>query len=502
VGAYCSGDWIAGKYQLVRALCQGGMGSVWVGYNQALDVQVAIKLVRPDVRAAVMTERFMAEARIAARLEHPAIIGVHDLGHTDLGDPYLVMELLNGRDLRTLLEAEEQLPPAWAVQLLLPIAEGLSLAHAKGIVHRDLKPENIFITENDGRIQPKILDFGIAKPAVAPTGRRITRAGAVVGSPDYMSPEQARGQADVDHRADVWAFCAVLYECVTGRAPFADSAYDDLLKDIVQKPIKSTLELGVDDPRLWAIIARGLSKDRNARYPNMRILGQRLALWLREQGVEEDACGHSLRSAWLAELRATLVRGESNVPRRQRDSDVVTVERPTSLDNKVRVLQPPAGAASEQAVSGASAAGSSVGWVSRSPDRPRSRWRAALPGAVSAVVALGGLLTFAASGQGPVALGATNQRLEGAVRFPAQVGKHAVAGLRERLLLERLEQQQQRVQAQARPAARAPAPPKAVVTSPRRERPEPSWPFTRSASARSAAGPARTPRAYDPELGF
>lgn len=298
MGPYRAGDIIAGKYQLVRVLCQGGMGSVWVAYNQVLDVQVALKLIRPDVKGAFIAERFMTEGRLAARLEHPAIIGVHDLGNTDRGDPFLVMELLHGEDLRTLLEAEGKLTPERAVALLLPIAEGMALAHARGVVHRDLKPENVFLARSDERLQPKVLDFGVAKPALAPGQRRITRAGAVVGSPDYMSPEQARG-LDVDHRADVWAFCAVLYECVTGRAPFADSAYDMLLRDIVEKPVRPFSALGVDQPELWAILERGLQKDRDARYSNMRELGRELASWLRLRGVEEDVCGQSLRAAWL-----------------------------------------------------------------------------------------------------------------------------------------------------------------------------------------------------------
>lgn len=298
VGPYTAGDVIADKYQLVRVLCQGGMGSVWVAYNQVLDVEVALKLIRPDVKGSFMTERLMTEARLAARLEHPAIIGVHDLGNTDRGDPYLVMELLHGRDLRSLLDSEGKLQSERAVQLMLPIGEGLAVAHSKGVVHRDLKPENVFLSRVDERIQPKILDFGIAKPALAPGQRRITRAGAVVGSPDYMSPEQARG-LDADHRADVWAFCAVLYECVTGRAPFADSAYDNLLRDIVEKPVMPLDRFGINEPELWAILSRGLAKDRDARYPNLRELGRELSGWLRSRGVEEDICGHSLRATWL-----------------------------------------------------------------------------------------------------------------------------------------------------------------------------------------------------------
>lgn len=290
---------IAGKYELIRPLGQGGMGAVWVALNRDLDTHVAIKLIRPGLDAAFVSERFVAEARLAARVEHPAIVSVFDLGHTERRVPYIVMELLRGDDLRTLLEQRTRLPATYAVQLLLPVAEALATAHAKGVVHRDLKPENIFVAQLDDRVQPKVVDFGIAK-AESP-GRRITRSGAVVGSPDYMSPEQARGLEDVDQRADVWAFSVVLYECLTGSPPFADSSYEALLRDIVEKPVKPIMELGVADPELWAILERGLAKDREQRYSKMRELGRALAHWLRARWIDEDVCGQSLRASWLRE---------------------------------------------------------------------------------------------------------------------------------------------------------------------------------------------------------
>jgi serine/threonine-protein kinase len=294
---YRTGEVIAGKYELVRSLSQGGMGSVWVARNLDLDVHVAIKLIRPDLDATFVSERFVTEARLAARIEHPAIVSVFDLGHTERNEPYIVMELLRGEDLRDTLEERDRLPATFAVQLLLPVAEALVTAHAKGVVHRDLKPENIFLARVDDRLQPKIVDFGIAKAEF--NQRRITRAGAVVGSPDYMSPEQARGLEDVDQRADVWAFAVVLYECLTGSPPFADSSYHALLRDIIEKPVTPITEHGVADPELWAILQRGLAKDRDERYANMKEFGRALAHWLRARWVDEDVCGQSLRATWL-----------------------------------------------------------------------------------------------------------------------------------------------------------------------------------------------------------
>jgi serine/threonine-protein kinase len=298
-GDYAEGTLIAQKYRLVRALCQGGMGAVWLAHNELLDMDVALKLIRHDLRTTGLAERLLTEARLAAKLEHPAVVSVFDVGNTEHGDPYIVMELLRGEDLRELLEREGQLEPVRSVQCLLPILEGLAAAHARGIVHRDLKPENVYFTHIEERIQPKIVDFGIAKPTNGEKQRCVTRSGAVVGSPDYMSPEQARGLDDVDHRADIWAFAVVLYECLTSRPPFADSSYETLLRDVVEKPITPMVQRGVDEPELWEIIARGLAKEREERWQTAREMGVALALWLRARGVEEDICGQSLRATWL-----------------------------------------------------------------------------------------------------------------------------------------------------------------------------------------------------------
>jgi len=298
-GDYAEGTLIAQKYRLVRALCQGGMGAVWLAHNELLDMPVALKLIRHDLRTPGLAERLMIEARLAAKLEHPAVVNVFDVGNTDRGEPYIVMELLKGEDLREVLEREGQLEPVRSVQCLLPILEGLAAAHSRGIVHRDLKPENVYFTHIEDRIQPKIVDFGIAKPTAGEKQRCVTRSGAVVGSPDYMSPEQARGLDDVDHRADVWAFAVVLYECITGRPPFADSSYEALLRDVVEKPIVPISERGVDEPELWGIVGRGLAKGREERWQSAREMGIALALWLRERGVDEDICGQSLRATWL-----------------------------------------------------------------------------------------------------------------------------------------------------------------------------------------------------------
>ena len=298
---YVAGEIIADKYRLVRRIADGGMGSVWVARNLALDVQVAIKLIRSDLQGESANERLLTEARATARLKHPGIVRVFDFGRTAHGDPFIVMELLSGESLGDVLDREARLPASEAVQILLPAADALAAAHSKGIVHRDLKPDNIFLADSDGRLQPEILDFGIAKFGVQEQrrDRRLTEAGTVLGSPDYMAPEQARGDDQIDHRADIWAFCIVLYESITGRVPFEDSNYHALLRHIIEDEIPSIAQFAAGDSALWEVLQKGLAKDPNERFQRVRDLGEALAGWLLSHGITEDISGHSLRTAWL-----------------------------------------------------------------------------------------------------------------------------------------------------------------------------------------------------------
>jgi serine/threonine-protein kinase len=298
-GAYVAGEIVADKYRLIEPLGEGGMGSVWVGKNLALDVQVALKLLRTDVDTEGADERLLNEARATARLKHPNIVRVFDFGRTRRNDPFIVMEFLQGETLGDVLDREGRLAATFAVQLLLPCVDALAAAHSKGIVHRDLKPDNVFLADSDGRMVPKVVDFGIAKFAIENRDHRLTQAGTVIGSPDYMSPEQARGVEDIDHRADIWAFCVVLYECITGRVPFENANYNALLRHIIEDDVPSALDFAAGDPELWRILQKGFTKRRDGRYQSMRELGEQLAGWLMLHGVGEDVCGHSLRATWL-----------------------------------------------------------------------------------------------------------------------------------------------------------------------------------------------------------
>jgi len=299
---YASGHVVAGKFQLVRELGRGGMGVVWVAHNQVLDVHVAMKIIdlarAPNPKR--LADRVLQEARASARLAHPAICRVFEFGETEQGDPFIVSELLHGETLGDLLASQPRLSALRAVQVILPIVEALVMAHGRGVVHRDVKPENIFLSRDDAsRIRPKLLDFGIAR--MIDTDRKITIDGTLLGTPDYMSPEQARGESDVDVRTDIWSVCVVLYEAMTGTRPFEGNNYNALLWAICQETPVSLVDHGAGDERLWTILARGLEKPRDARWATMRQLGVSLARWLLDVGVREDVCGSALRSTWLAE---------------------------------------------------------------------------------------------------------------------------------------------------------------------------------------------------------
>ena len=296
---YAVGLVLAGKYRLDSLLGEGGMGSVWRATNLPLELPVAIKLIRADLDRGSLRARLQVEARSAAKLGHPAIVRVFDVGQSEAGDPFIVMELLHGETMATTI-ANGRISGTRTVQLLLPIIDALGMAHARGIVHRDLKPDNVMIALEDQHIQPKILDFGIAKLTdPRDSDHKLTEIGSVVGSPDYMSPEQARGRDDLDAATDIWSICVVLYEAVTGNAPFSASNYNALLRAIVEDQPKSIVEQGAGDEALWQIIQRGMAKDRAARFGSMSELGRALASWLVSLGIQEDACGTALESKWL-----------------------------------------------------------------------------------------------------------------------------------------------------------------------------------------------------------
>ena len=179
----------------------------------------------------------------------------------------------------------------------------MSAVHESGIVHRDIKPENVFLAEAELGLQAKLLDFGISHKT--DRVRRLTVRDTALGTPDYMSPEQARGETS-DARTDQWSFCIVLFEAITRSRPFEADNYNALLRTIIDDAPKSLSSFGVDQPELWQILTRGLAKAAIDRYPSMRDLGEALARWLQDRGVTEDSVGTSLRRAWASEVSSLI----------------------------------------------------------------------------------------------------------------------------------------------------------------------------------------------------
>jgi serine/threonine protein kinase len=220
-----------GKYEIVSLLGRGGMGRVYEAVHSGIGKRVVVKtLHRPIASNRDAVARFHREAQAASAAESPHIVEIFDTGFAEDGSPFLVMELLRGESLAALLRRESSLSSEETTRIVLQVLRGLSRAHAAGIVHRDLKPDNIFLVDRyPDPSFAKILDFGISKIDRPTHHTTLTREGTVLGTPAYMSPEQAQGMLDVDLRTDLWAMGAILYECVTGCQPFAGATYEQII---------------------------------------------------------------------------------------------------------------------------------------------------------------------------------------------------------------------------------------------------------------------------------
>ncbi len=275
------GQTLGGRYKIRGVLGKGGMGMVYDAEHIGLRRQVAIKVMNlARARTDVAVQRFEREARAAGAIHHPNICEVFDLGTTDDGRPYLVMERLVGMTLADRLEREGPLPFQDVVDIVIQVLAGLSAAHEKGFLHRDIKPDNLFIAERRGQAPTvKVLDFGVSKPmrddamvasvAASEDEVDLTRTGMVMGTPYYMSPEQAQGERDLDGRVDVYATGVVMYEALTGRRPFTAGNYAQLLLAILNTTPRPISEFRpATPPQLEHIVMLAMHRDRNVRYPS------------------------------------------------------------------------------------------------------------------------------------------------------------------------------------------------------------------------------------------
>jgi serine/threonine protein kinase len=263
-----SGDIIAGRYRLERELGRGAMGMVWAAMHTTLAQRVAIKLIASDkARSSEARQRFALEAKAAARLRSRHVVQVYDDGETPDGTPYIVMEYLEGQTLEERLEARPDMGLGEAVRIATHVGRALARAHAQGVVHRDLKPGNIFIAKSDddelGWLA-KVLDFGVAKVLNEPSA---TRTGTIVGTPLFMSPEQIRGAAQVDHRADLYSLGMVFYNMVTGSHAFDGPSYSDVLVAICTQSLPDIRSVAPWlPPAVGSWFDKACAREREARF--------------------------------------------------------------------------------------------------------------------------------------------------------------------------------------------------------------------------------------------
>jgi serine/threonine-protein kinase len=270
------GTVLDGRYRVERLLGEGGMGSVYEGRHVLVGKRVAIKMLHAEYATnEEILKRFYREAQSAAAIGHKNIIDIYDVGVTAKNEPYIAMEYLEGEDLEGMLEREGALTVEAACGVLEPALLALAAAHSKGIVHRDLKPANIFLVRGEGGAPVvKLIDFGISK-VTGGGSNKLTQTGTLLGTPAYMSPEQARGDQDVDHRTDVYAMGVILYQMLTGQLPFTGDNYNTLLIKVLTESARPPREINPSIPaEAETLVLRELSKDAGARSQSaMELLG-------------------------------------------------------------------------------------------------------------------------------------------------------------------------------------------------------------------------------------
>jgi serine/threonine protein kinase len=287
-----AGTIVADRYRIEREIGRGGMAQVYEARHTDIGKGVAVKVLASEFASSpVVVERFLREARAAAAVHSPYICDVYDSGKLDDGRPFLVMELLRGESLYERMVKVRQFDPDITARITAQVARGLTKAHGAGIVHRDLKPENIFLTTNEeGEILSKLLDFGLAKfyeqTNDGGAQARLTREGAIFGTPAYMSPEQVQGQGTVDHRADVWALGCIVYECLTGRTVWStEKGIAMTFAQIASAPLPKLLRYRPDLPpavEIW--FEKALTREPDGRFQTAKELAEAFAAAVDAQG--------------------------------------------------------------------------------------------------------------------------------------------------------------------------------------------------------------------------
>jgi serine/threonine-protein kinase len=269
---------LAGKYRLDALLGKGGMGSVWKAYHLTLESPIALKLIDPTIASSEDARaRFMREAKAAAALRSPNVVQTFDFGFEE-GVPFIAMEMLIGESLQERLTRDRVLHPTMVAQVMTQVCRAIGKAHEAGIIHRDLKPDNIFIVRNDDEEVAKVLDFGVAKATgkLGDSAASKTATGAILGTPYYMSPEQAQGNKSVDWRTDLWALAVITFETLVGRRPFESDGLGDLLMQICAAPLPIPSQLAQVPPGFDEWFVRATQRDPAQRFQSAKELASAL----------------------------------------------------------------------------------------------------------------------------------------------------------------------------------------------------------------------------------
>ena len=311
------GTTLAGKYRIDARLNEGGMGTVYRGTHVLMDKTVAIKVLRPSLAAdEKIVARFSREARAASRISHPNALSVTDFGEDESGHVFLVMEFLSGRTLKQLIRDEGPLPLARVVDITRQVGDALNAAHSQGVVHRDLKSDNIMLLDTMTGDHAKVLDFGIAK-INEPDGAvdtNLTAPNLVIGTPQYMSPEQCSQDVEIDARSDIYSLGVILFEMLVGHVPFSGDSPTMVMMKHLQEPVPSVLEERSDVPASVArVVARAMAKVRDNRYQSVAELVEDLTI----------AAGMTIHR--IAPVGAT---STVETPVRSDEPDEVTMVRP------------------------------------------------------------------------------------------------------------------------------------------------------------------------------
>ncbi|MEM1032365.1 MAG: protein kinase [Myxococcota bacterium] len=358
------GDSVTDDVRLVRALRRGGMGSVWLAHHAGLDTEVVVKLLADGQSDEEGHTRFLREAAAAARVHSPHVVRIYDYGVAADGEPYIVMEYLEGEDLGRVIQARGRLAPEEVAHVVEQTGRALDATHRRGILHRDVKPANIFLIDVGARLpHVKLVDFGVAKAATATT---LTSTGQLVGTPLYMSPEQIAGDP-IDHRSDLWSLGVVVFRALTGQRPFRGEAVASVAYQVVHGALPRPSERAPDlTEGIDAWFARACARDPNERYPHGRAMAD--ALW---EAIGMPQAASSGRGTLLSGARSA---SSTSVP--------LASPAPATSATPATALRPPY---PEEPTAGSL----KVSFAQASWRRPRARWMAV--GAALLVAAAGGL---------------------------------------------------------------------------------------------------------------